>query len=44
MSLGHEAPYLLFGLLVATLAFAYVAKRFMLPYPIVFVIGGVVIA
>ncbi len=44
MSLGHEAPYLLFGLLVATLAFAYVAKRFMLPYPIVFVIGGVAIA
>ena len=41
---GHQAPYLIFGLLVATIAFAYISKRLRLPYPIVFVIGGALIA
>jgi len=35
----HES-WLLFILLTAIVAFAAIAKRFELPYPIVFVIGG----
>jgi monovalent cation/hydrogen antiporter len=38
------APFLLFGLLAATLTLAIIAKRLNLPYPIVFVIGGAALA
>ena len=37
-------PFILFGLLTVTLALAVVAKRLELPYPIVFVVGGGLLA
>ncbi|MBV9647252.1 MAG: Na+/H+ antiporter [Candidatus Eremiobacteraeota bacterium] len=39
-----QPPFLIFGLLIVTVAFAIVAKRLRLPYPIVFVIGGALLA
>lgn len=39
----HES-FLLFGLLAVTIALGAVAKRFQLPYPIVFVVGGAALA
>jgi monovalent cation/hydrogen antiporter len=39
-----QVPFHLFGLLTAIFALAVIAKRLNLPYPIVFVIGGAVLA
>ena len=43
-TLTMQVSLLLFGLLAAVIAFAVVAKRLALPYPIVFVVGGALIA
>jgi Na+/H+ antiporter len=39
-----DAPFLLLGLLAVTIALGAIAKRYELPYPIVFVVGGAALA